>query len=204
MSDTLKVIRLEPEGPEGVGLQEWELDPADFQSALDAAASRARASKETFDRFSEVFERGLVPVALELIDQATIRLVEASVFAVGLPTDVAAALVIECEGDPEDVEADLAIAAAACREHGASEVRVATDETERLAIWQARKKAYGALGRLAPDVFVQDAAVPRSALPELLPKFGEFVQLSDWRGPPHVGAAIWKAWRRGGIQDSVP
>ena len=119
---------------------------------------------------SEVFERGLVPVALELIDQATIRLVEASVFAVGFPTDIAAALVIECEGDPEDVEAELAIAAAACRDHGAHEVRIATDEQERRAIWQARKKAYGVLGRAAPDVFVQDAVVPRTELERLLPE----------------------------------
>lgn len=144
---------------------------------LSPLAAETRALLGLFDSVgaagaavSEVFERGLVPVALELIDQATIRLVEASVFAVGFPTDVAAALVIECEGDPEDVEADLAIAAAACREHGASEVRVATDETERLAIWQARKKAYGVLGRAAPDVFVQDAVVPRTELERLLPE----------------------------------
>jgi len=144
---------------------------------LSPLAAETRALLGLFDSVgaagaavSEVFERGLVPVALELIDQATIRLVEASVFAVGLPTDVAAALVIECEGDPEDVEADLAIAAAACREHGAHEVRIATDERERLAIWQARKKAYGVLGREAPDVLVQDAVVPRTELERLLPE----------------------------------
>ena len=144
---------------------------------LSPLADETRALLGLFDgvgaagaAVSEVFARGLVPVALELIDQATIRLVEESVFAVGLPTDVAAALVIECEGDPEDVEADLEIAAAACREHGAQEVRIARDETERLAIWQARKKAYGVLGRAAPDVFVQDAVVPRTELERLLPE----------------------------------
>jgi glycolate oxidase subunit GlcD len=144
---------------------------------LSPLATETRALLGLFDgvgaagaAVSEVFERGLVPVALELIDQATIELVEASIFAVGLPTDVAAALVIECEGDPEDVEADLEIAAAACRERGAREVRIATDETERLAIWRARKKAYGVLGRAAPDVFVQDAVVPRTELARLLPE----------------------------------
>ena len=119
---------------------------------------------------SDVFERGLVPVALELIDRATIEVVEASIFAAGLPTDTEAALVIECEGQAEDVEAELAIAAEACRANGAREVRVAQSEAERLAIWRARKKAYGALGRAAPDVFVQDAVVPRTELVRLLPE----------------------------------
>ncbi|MGW8282595.1 MAG: FAD-binding oxidoreductase [Gemmatimonadota bacterium] len=130
---------------------------------------------------TEVFERGLVPVALELIDRATIQLVEASIFAVGFPTDVAAALVIECEGDPEDVEADLAIAAAACREHSARQVRIAADERERLAIWQARKKAFGVLGRAAPDVFVQDAVVPRTELERLLPAIERIARDHDLR-----------------------
>ena len=144
---------------------------------LSPLAAEARALLGLFDgvgaagaAVSEVFERGLVPVALELIDQATIELVEASVFAVGFPLDVAAALVIECEGDPADVEADLEIAAAACRKHGAREVRIARDERERLAIWQARKKAFGVLGRAAPDVLVQDAVVPRTELERLLPE----------------------------------
>ena len=68
------------------------------------------------------------------------------------------------------VGANSQLAAAACREHGAQEVRIARDETERLAIWQARKKAYGVLGRAAPDVFVQDAVVPRTELERLLPE----------------------------------
>ncbi|MFO7588729.1 MAG: FAD-linked oxidase C-terminal domain-containing protein [Gemmatimonadota bacterium] len=118
---------------------------------------------------SAVFERGVVPVALELIDRATIEVVESSVFAAGLPRDAAAALVVECEGDPADVAGDLEVAAAACRAEGATEVRTAADEAERLAIWQARKMAYGALGRAAPDVFVQDAVVPRTELARLLP-----------------------------------
>jgi len=145
--------------------------------ALAPTAACTRALLGLFDgvaqagaAVSEVFERGLVPVALELIDRATIEVVEASIFAAGLPTDTEAALVIECEGDPQDVEAELRIASEACRSHGAREVRIAKDEAERLAIWQARKKAYGALGRAAPDVFVQDAVVPRTELARVLPE----------------------------------
>lgn len=145
--------------------------------ALAPVANATRAMLGLFDGIgdagaavSEVFERGLVPVALELIDRATIEVVEASIFAAGLPRDTEAALVIECEGDPEDVEAALAIAVEACQANGAKEVRIAEDEEERLAIWRARKKAYGALGRAAPDVFVQDAVVPRTELVRVLPE----------------------------------
>jgi FAD/FMN-containing dehydrogenase len=115
------------------------------------------------------------------VDRETIAVVEASVFAAGLPLDTEAALVVECEGDPEEAEEDLEEAEKAVLACGAREVRRARDEEERLAIWQARKKAYGALGRLAPDVFVQDAAVPRSTLPDLLPRFAEIAGRHDLR-----------------------
>lgn len=125
---------------------------------------------------SAVFERGVVPVALELIDRATIEVVEASIFAAGLPRDAEAALVVECEGDPADVDEDLAVVAGVCRAEGATEIRTAATEDERLAIWRARKKAYGALGRAAPDVFVQDAVVPRTELARLLPSIEEIAR----------------------------
>ncbi len=130
---------------------------------------------------SGILAAGVVPVALELIDRETIAVVESSVYAAGLPLDVEAALVVECEGEADEVEEDLELIEASVRANGARDVRQAHDETERLAIWQARKKAYGALGRLAPDVFVQDAVVPRSALPDLLPKFGEIARRQDLR-----------------------
>ena len=145
-----------------------------FLALFDSVADAGKA-------VGKIFEAGIVPVALELIDRQTIAVVEASVFAAGLPLDVEAALVVECEGDPEEAAEDLEEAEGAVRECGAREVRHAGSEEERLAIWQARKKAYGALGRLAPDVFVQDAAVPRSALPELLPQFAEIASRHDLR-----------------------
>jgi FAD/FMN-containing dehydrogenase len=128
---------------------------------------------------SAIFEAGVVPVALELVDRETIAVVEASMYAAGLPVDTEAALVVECEGEVAAVDEDLELARQAVLAEGASRVRRARDDRERLAIWQARKKAYGALGRLAPDVFVQDAAVPRSALPDLLPQFGAIARRHD-------------------------
>ncbi len=125
---------------------------------------------------NDVFRAGVVPVAMELIDRATIRVVEQSVFAAGLPTDVAAALIVECEGDDAGAESDLGVVTRALRHAGAREVSQAADEEARARMWQARKKAYGALGRLAPDVLVQDAVVPRTKLPVLLPAIEKLAQ----------------------------
>jgi glycolate oxidase subunit GlcD len=116
----------------------------------------------------EIIESGLVPAALEIIDQRTIAAVEASVFRAGLPTDAGAVLLIEIDGPavvlPDQVARIREIAARA----GASRLDVAQDDDERQRMWRARKGAFGAMGRLAPDLYVHDAVVPRSALPEVL------------------------------------
>jgi glycolate oxidase subunit GlcD len=117
---------------------------------------------------SAIIAEGMLPAALELIDRETIRAVEASIFAAGLPTDLGAALVIEFDGARAGLAADAARASSLCLEAGAREVRQACDAAERDRLWQARKKAFGAMGRLAPDLLVQDAVVPRSRLAEVL------------------------------------
>jgi FAD/FMN-containing dehydrogenase len=157
-----------------VGLSPIAAEVRTFLALFDSLAAAGTA-------VSRIFEAGIVPVALEIVDRETIAVVEASVFAAGLPLDTEAALVVECEGDLEEAVEDIAGAERAVLESGAREVRHARDAEERLAIWQARKKAYGALGRLAPDVFVQDAAVPRSSLPELLPQFQDIARRHDLR-----------------------
>ncbi len=117
---------------------------------------------------TDIMAKGLVPAALEIIDGATIRAVEASVFAAGYPTDAGAALVIEFDGVAAGLEAEANVAAACCRAAGAREVRVADSEEERAKLWKGRKKAFGAMGRIAPDLLVQDATVPRTQLPKVL------------------------------------
>ena len=117
---------------------------------------------------SDIIASGLLPSALEMVDRLAITAVEASVYAAGLPTDIEAALVIEFDGASEGPALDAERAIAICRKHNAREVRRAENEAERARLWNARKKAYGAMGRLAPDVLVQDAVVPRSRLPDIL------------------------------------
>ncbi len=116
---------------------------------------------------------GLLPAALEIMDQPSIQAVEASVFAAGYPTDAGAALVVEFDGTEAALEADAGRAEALCMEHGAREVRRARNDAERDALWKGRKKAFGAFGRLAPDLIVQDATVPRTKLTDVLARIRE-------------------------------
>src|SRR5262245_59501070 len=130
---------------------------ADF---LDVdAASRA---------VSAIIAAGMLPAALEMMDNAIIRAVEASVFTAGLPTDAQAVLLVELDGIEAGIDDDVEKVEAILHEHGARSVRRATDENERKQLWAARKGAFGAVGRLMPDVMIQDAVVPRSRLPEVL------------------------------------
>ncbi len=130
---------------------------ADFLRVRDAA-----------DATSRIIAAGILPAALELMDQPTIEAVESSVYAAGYPRDAAAVLLVEVDGAAAGLEDDAQAVERLCREAGARGVRVAHDAAERARLWQGRKKAFGAMGRVAPHLVVQDAVVPRSMLAELL------------------------------------
>ena len=102
------------------------------------------------------------------MDAATIQAVEASIYAAGYPTDAAAILLIDLDGAAAGLDEDAARVSRFCTEAGARGVRIATDAADRTRLWQGRKKAFGAMGRLAPHLVVQDAVVPRTRLPEIL------------------------------------
>jgi glycolate oxidase subunit GlcD len=118
---------------------------------------------------SAIIAAGIVPAALEMMDQSCVRAVEDSVYAAGYPRDAAAVLLVELDGhDAGGVTAEAEAVAALLTQAGARAVRTAADESERERLWQGRKKAFGAMGRLSRDLVVQDAVVPRSALPDVL------------------------------------
>jgi FAD/FMN-containing dehydrogenase len=122
---------------------------------------------------SAVIASGIVPAALEMMDQSCIAAVEDSVYAAGYPRDAAAVLLVELDGPSDEAVAqDAASVEEILRAHGARGVRSAADPQERERLWQGRKKAFGALGRLDRDLLVQDAVVPRSALPDVLETIG--------------------------------
>lgn len=117
---------------------------------------------------SAIIAAGMLPAALEMMDNAIIRAVEASVFTAGLPTDAQAVLIVELDGIEAGIDDDAEQAENILREHGARSVHRATDANERKKLWAARKGAFGAVGRLSPDIMIQDAVVPRSRLPQVL------------------------------------
>src|SRR6266705_2066729 len=129
---------------------------------------------------SAVIGRGLVPAAMEMIDQLTISAVE-DAFDCGYQRDAAAALLIELDGLREGMEAQAERVIAACRENGAREVRAARDEAERQLLWKGRKSAFGAYGRISPAYMVMDGVIPRTRLPEVLRRVDEIVGAHELR-----------------------
>jgi len=120
-----------------------------------------------------IIRSGLVPVALEILDQRIIQIVEDSVFAAGLPRDAGAVLLLELDGAASALRTEAESVRRMIAESGAREVRVARDAAEREQFWKGRKGAFGAIGRLAPDLYVHDGVVPRSKLPEVLTRVCE-------------------------------
>ena len=128
---------------------------------------------------SAIIASGIVPAALEMMDQACIRAVEASIYAAGYPVDAGAVLLVELDGQPDAVAAESEQVEAILRRHGARTIRIASTPAERARLWQGRKKAFGAAGRIAPDLVVQDAVVPRSTLPDILERIGQIGREHD-------------------------
>jgi glycolate oxidase len=123
---------------------------------------------------SAIIARGLVPAAVEMIDQLTIQAVE-DAFGCGYPRDAAAALLVELDGLQVGLDAEAERIVAACRESGAREVRTARDENERALLWKGRKSAFGAYGRVSPAYMVMDGVIPRTKLPYVLHRVNEIV-----------------------------
>jgi len=123
---------------------------------------------------SAIIARGLVPAAVEMIDQLTIQAVE-DAFGCGYPRDAAAALLVELDGLRVGMEIQAERIVQACRDAGAREVRTARDEAERALLWKGRKSAFGAYGRISPAYMVMDGVIPRTKLPYVLERVNEIV-----------------------------
>ena len=120
---------------------------------------------------TEMLARGILPAAVEMIDQPTLRAVEAYIHA-GFPLDAAAVLLVEVDGLRDDLQQQADAVVAALKAANAREVRLARDDAERLKLWKGRKQAFGALGRLAPNYYTHDGVIPRTKLPEVLAEIG--------------------------------
>ncbi len=123
--------------------------------------------EDASETVSGIIAAGMIPAALELIDEPVIRAIEEGIGA-GYPKGAGAVLLIELDGPWAEIEAQAGRVAEICRHHLALEIRVARDEAERALLWKGRKEAAGAIGRLTPNWLLQDAVVPRSKLPEIM------------------------------------
>lgn len=143
-------VRLTPIAPRAATLL------ADFPTMHDAAAA-----------VTAVIAAGIVPAALEMMDRTIVEVVEAYVHA-GLPLDAAAVLLVEVDGLPAGAAEQARRVRDVLSANGARSVLVAEGEAQRAAWWKARKSAFGAVARIAPNYYLHDCVVPRTRLVEVL------------------------------------
>ncbi len=116
---------------------------------------------------SDIIGAGIVPAALEMMDNLILQAVEAA-FKFGFPLDAGAVLIMEVDGLAAGLDAEADRIRAIALKNNAREVRQAKTDAERLLLWKCRKQAFGAVGRLAPSYCTQDGVVPRTKLPHIL------------------------------------
>ncbi len=137
--------------------------PEDRRTIFAAFPAMDQASEAV----SAIIASGIVPAAIEMMDQLATEAVEAAVHA-GYPLDAEGILLVEVDGVREGLDEQRERIEAICRAQGATTIRVAANALERERLWAGRKGAFAAMGRLAPDYYVQDGVIPRTRLPEIL------------------------------------
>lgn len=147
---------------------------------LSRRQNAARTTLAVFDAVEqaarcvgELLASGVMPVAIEMMDHHMIGVVEAA-SPTGLPADAAAVLIIEIEGVEAELDEQQSVVSSICRACRAREpLGVAADPQRRAELWKARKRAFGAIGRLSPTYCTQDGVVPPSALPHMMQAIGQ-------------------------------
>jgi glycolate oxidase len=119
------------------------------------------------DAVAAVIGAGIVPAGLEMMDKLATRAVEGFVHA-GYDLEAEAILLAESDGTKEEVADEIARIDAVMRAAGATDIRVSTNELERLKFWSGRKAAFPAVGRISPDYYCIDGSIPRGALSHVL------------------------------------
>jgi glycolate oxidase len=138
-------------------------DPQGYRTLLGIFESCEAAT----NAISEIIAAGIIPAALEMMDQGILVALEEA-FHFGFPLDAEAILLIEVDGLEAGLDAQKSAIIEICNRSGAREVREAADAKQRQKLWKARKQAFGAIGRLSPSYCTQDGVVPRTKLPHIL------------------------------------
>ncbi len=150
--------------------------PEAYQTVLAAYRTLEAAGEAVAD----VVASGLLPGALEIMDNLAIQAAEAAVSA-GYPLDAEGLLIVELDGEAGTVEREFEALLEIIKASGAYEVRVAKNAADRARIWKGRKSAFSAVGRLSSDYLVQDGVVPRSRLGEALVEIKRLGKAYDLR-----------------------
>ena len=137
--------------------------PESVKTVLAAYPSLAAAG----DAVAAVVAAGLLPAAIEVMDRLAVKAAEAAVHP-GYPADAGALLIVELDGEAQQVDAEWELLDRVLAGSNPSSVRFARDERDRAEIWRGRKSAFSAVGRLSPDFIVNDGVVPRTKLPAAL------------------------------------
>lgn len=117
---------------------------------------------------ADIIEAKILPATMEILDNYTIRSVEAAA-PIGLPVNAQAILFIELDGHPAHVEDDFKIVQKICGKNS-GKIKIARSEQEKNKLWQARRKALSSLARVKPTLILEDATVPRSKIPDMMQK----------------------------------
>ncbi len=150
--------------------------PETYKTILAAYDSLEQAGNAV----SQVIAAGLLPGAIEIMDRLAIQAAEAAVQA-NYPPDAASVLIVELEGDRQQVEAEYTRLMQVIEASGAKDVRVARGDADKMRIWKGRKSAFSAVGRLSPEYLVNDGVVPRSKLGQALAEIEKMGQKSGLR-----------------------
>ncbi|CAM3137574.1 glycolate oxidase subunit GlcD [Ectopseudomonas mendocina] len=129
-------------------------------AAFDSVEKAGRA-------VGDIIAAGIIPGGLEMMDNLAIRAAEDFIHA-GYPVEAEAILLCELDGVEADVADDCERVREVLEKAGATDVRLARDEAERVKFWAGRKNAFPAVGRISPDYYCMDGTIPRRELPGVL------------------------------------
>jgi len=148
-----------------------------------AAVQTLLAAFDTIDAggaaVSDIIAGGIIPAAIEMMDELAIKAAEAAVHP-GFP-NADTLLIVELDGPAAEVAGGMARVDQICRERGATHLELAQTDAHRMRIWKGRKGAFAAMGRMSPNYYVQDGVVPRSRLSEVLHRIRDLSQRSGLR-----------------------
>ncbi|MCS7305886.1 MAG: FAD-binding protein [Thermoguttaceae bacterium] len=143
-------------------------NPQDYRTMRAVFAKLENAC----NAISDIIGQGIIPAAMELMDQGILAAVEEA-YHFGFPLDAEAVVIIEVDGLSVGLDDQLARIVQICQRWGARQILHAANAEERNHLWKCRKMAVGAVGRLSPSYCIQDGVVPRTQLPRIMRRIAE-------------------------------